>query len=365
MRIGIYASYLGRPVKTGVEVYAEEVVSRIVGNQGHEFVLFGSLTRQAPFDSPNVKHVSLLTRGKVAPLVYELRTLATREGVDSFFFPAQYTWVGRRQSNVCVGYDVAWRYFPDYFPAPKRIAFEALSRNMVNRAGKILAISEATRNDLIGSFGCPSDKVETVLLGYDKKLYSSDPHPRDAAVLAAFGLEKGGYSLFLGTLQKRKNVINLLRAFTRSSSGLPLVLAGGKGWYYDEIKSEIAAAAKVKKVVELGYVSEADKPALYRGCASFFYPSLYEGFGLPVLEAMACGCKVVTSNVSSLPEVAGDGALCVDPNDVQAIAEAIDFCESSGADSMRERAIARAACFSWDATATATLKAIEGAVRGR
>jgi glycosyltransferase involved in cell wall biosynthesis len=207
-------------------------------------------------------------------------------------------------------------------------------------------------------YGCPEQKIRVVPHGYDQALYNDRPVANETTVLQERGLQSGQYLLYLGTLQKRKNIINLVRAYEQLDTALPLVLAGGPGWFYEEIKQAIAQSPKASQIFELGYVDQAEKPVLYRNCAAFIYPSLYEGFGLPIVEAMASGVPVVCSNVSSMPEVAGDTCVLVDPSSVESIAEGIQ--RALGDTSMERRAarLLRAKQFSWARSAELTMAAL-------
>ena len=179
----------------------------------------------------------------------------------------------------------------------------------------MLADSQATADDLMRFYGTPAAKIRVVYPGVD-----APPIGDVAAVRAKYGLPER-YFLFLGTLQPRKNIARIVQAYSRWRAAHPddpaaLVLAGGQGWLYDP-----AWTAGVDGVILPGYVDDADKGALYAGALALVFPSLYEGFGFPVLEAMHCGTPVICSNTSSLPELAGDAALLVDPLDVDAMAE--------------------------------------------
>ncbi|MGH7787018.1 MAG: glycosyltransferase family 4 protein, partial [Candidatus Binatia bacterium] len=187
-----------------------------------------------------------------------------------------------------------------------------------------------------------------------------------SAVLARLGLAPG-YIMHLGTREPRKNLPRLVRAYARlGAAAPPLVLAGATGWGVDELPALLDGLGLRARVHLLGSVSTADLPALYSGAALFAYPSLYEGFGLPVLEAMACGTPVVSANVASLPEVAGDAALLVDPHDETALADAIGrvLREPALHADLRARGLARARTFTWQRCAAQTMAVYEEARRG-
>ena len=168
--------------------------------------------------------------------------------------------------------------------------------------------------------------------------------------------------LYVGTLQPRKNLARVIEAFARAAAapafaGLQLVLAGKKGWLYDDLFAQVERMGLAGRVLFPGYVDDADLPALLSGALAFVFPSLYEGFGIPVLEAGACGVPVITSNTSSLPEVAGDAALLVDPHDVDAIAEAMTRLVTDEAlrAELSRRGLANVQRFSWEKCARETL----------
>lgn len=227
----------------------------------------------------------------------------------------------------------------------------ATIRPALRRAAALPCISEATRHDLVTHFPKAAAKATAIPLAAD------DAFARPPKLTPGHPELTRPYVLAVGTLEPRKNLERLVAAWLQLPDALrgshDLALAGGRGWEDDEIVSAAqAAGAKL-----LGRVSDDELHALYAGASCFAYPSLYEGAGLPVIEAMAAGAPVITSTVSSLPEVAGDAALLVDPRDTTAIAGAIErvLTEPGLADDLRERGRAQAATFSWERTARETL----------
>jgi glycosyltransferase involved in cell wall biosynthesis len=229
----------------------------------------------------------------------------------------------------------------------------------LRRAGVLLCISEATERDLVAQHPGVAGRTVVTPLAADPVFGA----PRDDLdeVRGRLALERP-FVLAAGTLEPRKNLVRLIEAWTRlDASDHDLVLVGPSGWEFDEILRR----AQAQHVRVMGYVSDDDLAALYAMCDAFCYPSLYEGFGLPVLEAMTAGAPVVTSSVSSLPEVAGDAAVLVDPLDTQAIADAMARVLHDGSEAQRLRAAgrARAATFSWESTAAQTLEALRTLAR--
>jgi glycosyltransferase involved in cell wall biosynthesis len=248
-------------------------------------------------------------------------------------------------------HDLSFVRVPDSASPSLKRYLDAVVPRSVARADHILADSTATKHDLIALYRTPPEKITVLLSGVEARFTPADG-PAQAAVRARYRIGAVPYLFTVGTVQPRKNYARLIAALARLRAGgrdLALVIAGGRGWLEDPIYAAVEAHGLSDSVHFIGFADDADLPALYTGAAATVFPSLYEGFGLPVLEAMACGSPVVTSNCSSLPEVAGDAALLVDPLDEAAIADATARVLDDAA--LRERLIARgrerAAAFTW------------------
>jgi glycosyltransferase involved in cell wall biosynthesis len=259
-------------------------------------------------------------------------------------------------------HDLSFVHHPNAFVPPLRRYLERVVPRSIERADLVLADSMHTRSDLVRLFAVPHDRVKVIYPGVAPR-FQPQPEPGERARLRErYNIGDQPYVLSVGTLQPRKNYVRLIQAFARSQAGketaVQLLIAGGCGWLYEDI---LAEADKHDLVRLLGFVEDRDLPALYRGSALFAFPSLYEGFGLPVLEAMACGVPVVCSRASSLPEVAGEAALWVDPLDVDALEEAL--IRALEDDDLRrrmvERGIVQAARYDWAQSAAQLLGVIE------
>ena len=255
------------------------------------------------------------------------------------------------------------------FPRLRRYLNRVVPRS-VARAVHVLADSVATKNDVVELFGTQPDKITVLYGGVDARFASVQEPDRLAAVRARYGIGQGPFILGIGTIQPRKNYRRLIQAFADlnpSASGLQLVIAGGKGWMYDQIFAEVKQLGLEGHVIFPGFVDDDDLPALYSAAEMLAYPSIYEGFGLPILEAMACGTPVVTSRTSSLPELAGDAALLVEPTDVAAIADAMRRLRQDAG--LRSQLVAQgfgqARKFTWEKAAHQLLSVYEalGALR--
>ncbi|MBN1979459.1 MAG: glycosyltransferase family 4 protein [Anaerolineae bacterium] len=256
-------------------------------------------------------------------------------------------------------HDLSFLHYPDAFVPALREYLERVVPRSVARADRVLADSKSTRDDLIANFGTPPEKVKVLYSGVDSRFRPEKAPGEQERLREKYGIESP-YVLSVGTLQPRKNYVRLIRAFANLPlADLQLVIAGGRGWLYEDIFTE--AEKHGGRAHVLGFVDDADLPALYRGAALFAFPSLYEGFGIPPLEAMACGVPVVCSNASSLPEVAGDAALMVDPLDVDSLAEAMGRAleDANLRQEMTDEGLAHAARFTWEVAARQLLDAFE------
>jgi glycosyltransferase involved in cell wall biosynthesis len=226
--------------------------------------------------------------------------------------------------TVVTIHDLSIYRYPQWHPQARIDRMRVAIPESIKRAKLIIAISEATRQEVIATFNLPSERVQTVLLGVDA-IYQ----PRSAEivqpVLDQFGLRYGEFSFFVSTIEPRKNLRNLIAAYGQMPLELrmryPLVLVGGRGWQSEDIHADIQKASNEGWLKYLGFVEQSCLPMLYAGCRLFTYPSWYEGFGLPIAEAMASGVPVLTANNSSMPEVAAGAALLVDPANVDDIAQ--------------------------------------------
>ena len=271
----------------------------------------------------------------------------------------------QRAKRVVSIHDLTLILFPEWHPAKRLRHMRAGLRASAEAADRIIAVSRATKDDIVKHLAVDPERVAVVPEGVDS---SCRPLPRAEveAALAPLGLAYGAYLLFLGTIEPRKNIGRLLDAAMQAGADVgPLVLAGADGWGNDELRPRIADLTRQGRVRALGYVPETLRPPLLGGARAFLYPSLYEGFGLPLLEAMACGTPVVTSDVSSLPEVVGDAALLIDPLDVDGLAGTIRrlWDDEALRSDLRARGLARAREFSWERTARLTLEAYAVAMR--
>ncbi len=279
-------------------------------------------------------------------------------GMDHVGIP----FVGRTGKTVVTVHDVIVLILPETFTPRHRLVVRTALARVRRRADRIIVPSLAVKRDVEGRLGVPGDRVVVTPEGCEPRFRPVGSAGARRAAAARYGLPPR-YVLAVGTLEPRKNLTALLRAFARLRRDgdvdpeLQLVLAGARGWLDEPIFQTVRSLGIEEAVHFPGFIEDDDLPAVYGRADLFVFPSLYEGFGLPLIEAMACGVPVVTSNVSSMPEVAGDAALLVDPRDTEGLATAIARALRDGAlrDRLRAAGIARARRFSWEATARRTL----------
>lgn len=261
--------------------------------------------------------------------------------------------------TVLTVYDLTFVLFPGAFNRLNRRYLSLMTPLSARRARRVIAISESTKRDLVRLAGVPAEKIDVVYPALEP-----DMRRASAQAVAAFRRQRGlpeRYILYVGTLEPRKNAVSLVHAYgeLRRRQALPhrLVLAGGKGWRYENIFAAIEEYGLRDDVLLPGYVADEELPLWYSAAEMFVYPSLYEGFGLPVLEAMACGAPVITSSVSSLPEVVGDAGLLVEPTNVAQLADSIMRVAANDAvrEEMTAKGMARASQFSRARMAEETL----------
>jgi glycosyltransferase involved in cell wall biosynthesis len=298
-----------------------------------------------------------------------------RLAVDSFLGPVNIfhsinvTPLPQRQGKrVVTVHDLTCLLFPELHPWDRRMLFHLSIRRAARLADAIIVPSAATGQDLTARFPRATAKIRVVPHAPNDRFVSL-PSEDCLPVLARYGLAHGDYLLFAGNVEPRKNLVALIEAYGRMRKAIRraprLAIAGGAGWKNQAIHEAARTSPFAADIRFLGHVPDADLPSLMNGAVAFVYPSLYEGFGLPPLEAMACGTPVITSNRSSLPEVVGDAALVVDPDDRAALADAMARLVSDAAlrEDLGARGLEHARRYSWDETARRTIAVYEEAYR--
>jgi alpha-1,3-rhamnosyl/mannosyltransferase len=272
----------------------------------------------------------------------------------------------RAAKRVITIHDLTLVLFPEWHPAERLRKMGRWLVASARRADHMLVDSMSTKNDLMKCMSVGAERITVVPLAASAA-FRPLPTAHVEPVLGTYGLGCGAYVLFVGTIEPRKNLLRLLEAMEIAGGSIgPLVVAGADGWGNQEIRDRMARLHRAGRMRYLGYVPAAALPALMNGARAFVYPSLYEGFGLPLLEAMACGTPVVASNASSLPEVVGAAGLLVDPHDPEALAGAIRrvWGDEDLRGELRARGLERASQFSWERTARLTFEVYRNVMAG-
>ncbi len=359
MRVAIDIRPLLEERRGGVSIYAAETVRALVSRGSHDYVLFsnarGRVPTDVPRESPTVTHrffrypnrlfnASLAFLG--APTVESLTG-----DVDAVWLP-NLNFVATKKPLVVTVHDLSFVRSPRFFTAKQRLWHRLVdAKKTLRRADAVIAVSAHTKADVVETFGIPAERVHVAHPAADPRFRPQSP-AEVARVRAALRLPEKFY-LYLGALEPRKNIDGVIAAFDRTVGDADLVIAGGGGWLNEDVFRRAAASPKSDRIRFLGYVDEADKPALYAAALALVYPSFYEGFGMPPLEAMAVGTPVVASHVSSLGEVVGDAGLLVDPYAVGEIADAMRAVADDAAlvAELGRRGRERAKRFSWQESA--------------
>jgi glycosyltransferase involved in cell wall biosynthesis len=363
MRIAIDASPAAKKPRTGTEFYTLHLILALAGiDADHEYTLL--LNQEVPeefaglpanFQPQRIPQRWLWAQTRLAG---ELRRLRP----DVFFAPANVIPFLHPPRCVTTIHDVAFHYFPECYSLFVRWYLDLSTRFALRRAVKVIAVSQATKEDLVQIYGADPSRIEVIHSGVRDSSEKPPSLDEVGSTLNRLGITPP-YLLFLGRLETKKNVARIVLAFLKlKEQGIPhrLVLGGTPGVGFAEIKALIDASVFAQDIVLPGYVGE-EKDCLYAGADAFVFPSLYEGFGFPILEAASHGTPVVTSRSSSLSEVAGDAALLVDPLNVDEIADGISqvLGDRELREELVERGCGRLRAFDWRKTGAEVLKVLE------
>jgi alpha-1,3-rhamnosyl/mannosyltransferase len=270
---------------------------------------------------------------------------------ETAFTPARLTAV----PTVFSVYDLSLRRYRHTHPRERVWMFEYFIKTRLKYARHMLTISEFIRQEIMDEFKVPASRVSSVPLAPDPVFAPAAPGAV-AQVRQRYGLPEE-YLVFVSSLEPRKNIDLLIEALAAARTDIPLVLVGWHGWGDKAWLEKVHKSRLKDRILFTGHVPDPDLPAVYTGAAALVYPSLYEGFGLPILEAMACGCPVICSNAASMPEAAGDAALYIDPGDTDSLVHAIDTLvpDTGARQTLKTLGLARAKQFTWEKTARQTL----------
>lgn len=376
MKILVDANIFTRKQKTGVDYYTRSLVFAAAREMPADtFILayYGKGAIDVPADIKNIriKRIWWLPSKMYGLHRHYLRFLPLElfmpVRVDAMLFadfgcPATL----QKVPKLSVIHDLAYKIHPQYVVPKHAIFLDQLVRHNLKQATELIAISESTKRDIIEQYGYDASKISIIPPAVDTSEYKVAAQKEVNSIKSKYGI-KGDYILFLSTLEPRKNVAGIIKAYSQlpkaQQEKYQLVLAGKKGWLDEEI--EELCAQMGDRVVKTGRVASSEKSALYTGASLFAFPSAFEGFGIPILEAMACNVPVITSNLSSMPEVAGETALIVDPNDIQAITDAMErvLTDRTLAQKLRVLGSKRAMEFTWNNSGQKLAKLLRSLVK--
>ena len=360
----------------------------------NEYILFldqrvnNQIQKECIGDNPNasIRNFPFRNAGRALPFVYSHMVLSAafeKAELDVLHAPANSLPMFYRGASVVTVHDLAIYDHPEWFPSPypKSLGFSEriIVPYSVNQARRIIAVSNQTKADLIRVFGLPKEKIDVVYEGAGTPKARED----DEVVMRKLGLSSKKYFLFLGTLEPRKNIPTAIRAFarfvqedTKNRAQYGFIIAGRRGWKYGPILESITKANEdlnkvcgdqepIERVRHVGYVKREDKAAILKNAIAFVFLSYYEGFGLPVMEAMSLGVPVIASNKASLPEICGDACIMVEPEDQPAVASAMKrlVADQGYVSELAEKGTIQSGKFKWKDAAAKTLNVYEAAFK--
>ena len=367
-----YDKKTGLPRRVGSGEYCFELLlnlNKLDKENNYIIYLPQAPSSDLPKESSNWRYKIVRPRKMWTLLGLSLEFLFKRSKPDVFFSPTHYLPILPPKNSASSILDVSYLRFPELFKRSDLQQLTIWTKFSIKKAKKIFTISQASKDDIIKEYGVSEEKVVVTYPGIKSEIripkseINSKFTMQNSKVLKEkYGIS-GDYILFVGTLQPRKNIVKLVEAFSRlRKKDIKLIVVGTKGWQYEEILQAPKKFNIQNKVKFLDNVTDEDLPAFYKNALCFVLPSLYEGFGLPVLEAMRYGCPVLTSNASSLPEAGGDAAIYVDPLDVNDITKNLELIINN--EKLRKKLVEKGyeqvKKFSWEKTARETLNALEG-----
>jgi len=364
MKIGIDATTIYTAKPTGLGVYSINMINELA--RIHDDIVVWTVDDSALKVEPSKIRLVLQPFRFLGDHLFQLRalwvemilpSLIRAEGVDVLYSTIPNGLASSRVPHVVTVHDLIPLAFPSDSPRTVRWNFHYRIPRILDKAAWVIAVSDYTRQDVIKNYSVDPEKVVTVSEGFDRDNFFPG---RDETVLRRYNLCHKGYILYVGSSTPRKNVAGLIRSYAQMAPRIAqqLVLVGPKSPLELHFLREIILEHRITDRVKLiNYVPHADLPAIYSSATLFLFLSFYEGFGLPLLEAMACGTPVVASFATSLPEVAGDAAMLVDPNDLDAISGAVELLvnDEERLKHMKSKGLARSALFSWESAARQVL----------
>ena len=355
-RVGINAHLLSGEAgyrRAGIHQYIAQVLRHLPWEEGEPTYVVFTQQQNLFKDKPGITAVSsrLSTENRWLRIFWEQVVWPwqlRQHRINLLHSMAFVTPLLSRCPAVITVYDLSFYHFPERFPALQRFYLSSQTRRSCQRARRVITISESSRQDVHRFLAVPLDQIDVVVPGVDL-IYRPLPETEVTAFRQKHNLDR--FVLHVGTLQPRKNIPVLIQAMAHlDDPTIKLVLVGGKGWLYDDIFRQVQALGLEERVVFTGYVPDDELPLWYNAAALLVFPSVYEGFGLPVVEAMACGTPVIASNSSSIPEAVGEAGLLFDPNDVESLTNQMTavLTDATLHSKLHQQGLEQAQRFSWE-----------------
>ncbi|MCK4525249.1 MAG: glycosyltransferase family 4 protein [Candidatus Andersenbacteria bacterium] len=369
MNIGIDASRAFIKKRTGTEEYSYQFIKNLtkIDISSHQIFLYVKSNSEIDFDLPKnfiVKKICYNRLWTQLGLSLEMK----KNRIDVLFVPSHTIPIIHPRNTVVTIHGLEFKYYPENYSLKERILLEFNTFIAVKWSSKIIVPSKSTEKDLIRFYKVDENKISVIYHGVFSIKYPVLSIKQQERLTHPHPSQEGNINiLFVGRLEKRKNLVNLIKAFelfkkhcTLYVTRYTLTIAGKEGFGFAEIKKAIQKSPYKNDIVLKGYISEEEKRGLYQNASLFILPSFYEGFGLPILEAMSYGVPVICSNISSLAEVAGNTALLVDSHDIQDISNAIEkiICDENLRNEMIKKGFENVKKFSWKKCARETMKEV-------
>lgn len=363
MIIGIDGNEANVEKKVGVSVYTFELLRYFKKNASADikFIIYLKSNPRDELPKPDLNFNYKAVKGFLWSQVFLPLNLYLQKEIDLFFSPAHYTPRFCPVPTVVTIHDLSYFYYPQEFLKKDFYQLKNWTKYSVKKAQKIIAVSKTTKKDLINFYHLSDEKIEVIYNGCNKKTSS-----RKLKTESIIRIPKP-YLLYVGTLQPRKNLITLISAFNLLLKERPeyyLILAGKKGWLWQEIFAKVEELNLSDKVIFMGYLTDEKIVYLYKNASIFILPSFYEGFGIPILEAMNSNCPVIASNAPSLPEIGGDACLYFDPKNPEELkAKIVELLTNQVLrDGLIKKGQNRVKLFSWEKCGQETLKVLQNAI---
>jgi len=354
-----YDKNTGLPLRVGSAEFAFRLIKEFAKEKSHNFFIYTPVepSKDLPRETNSFKYIVFKSKKLWTMLGLSKKIYKDKNNLDVFFSPTHYLPLFSVVPSVVSIFDLSYLKYPELFKKKDLYQLKIWGRYSIKRAKAVITISESSKNAIIEEYKLASDKVHVVYPGIKELINNREINMTD--LQKKYGIKKN-FILFVGTIQPRKNIARMVEAISQIPE-LELIVVGKKGWQYEGILDSPRKFGVENRVKFLEFVPDEELSELYKNAICFVLPSLYEGFGLPILEAMKYGCPVVTSNTSSLPEAGGDAALYFDPEDSSDIAEKIKklLSDDKLREDMIEKGYKQAKKFSWEKAAKEALHVLK------